>query len=196
MTSDTRPRRSRWWRLASGVTTTCGVLAVLTGTVLYALGAPGRVDPRDLARVYDPAPVDAGLVAVVGAVALGLVAAAGLPRHRLSSEAIGSAVGQAMAAVAALVGTAFGSRIGNIWIYGPDDKCVYASCWPAGAQAAIAAVPGLLAAGALFVGALLVSRKRWLVRATVPAGVWLGAVLLARLTWNPWLLPILQGSPP
>lgn len=135
-------------------------------------------------------------IVTVALVAVGLVAAAGLPRPRASYWALGSAAAQCAGACSAAVGTVIGSAVGHIWIFGPEDRCVYVSCWPADAQTAIAAVPGLLSVAALVVAAMLVWRVDWLPRAVLPAASWLTATLVLRSAWQPWLLPVLRAPPP
>ena len=89
-----------------------------------------------------------------------------------------------------------GTSLGSIWIYGPEDRCVYADCWPADLQSLAAAVPGLLTATLLFAMAALVGRLSWRVRALVPAAVWLVSAIAVRVLWEPLLIPILQAPPP
>lgn len=187
---------SGWLRPAADVAVTAGgaVLVFLT-TILWGVQSHGRVDPRDL--VLGPAtPMDGQWFAALTVSTAALLATAGLPGDRRSDRALGSAVGQAAGALAAAAGTLAGASIGSIWLYGPQDRCAYVSCWPATAQAVAAAVPGALAAMALVAMAVLVRRLAWRTRAVLPAATWLVSLLALRAAWEPLVVPILQAPPP
>jgi hypothetical protein len=187
--------RSRRWRIANSAAMWLGLLITFVVMALWGIQSHGKVDPRSL-RQGDATPVDASWVLAVLLSLTALVAVAGLPRSRDASDVWGSGAGQIGGAIAAGLGTLTGALLGNIWIYGPQDRCVYASCWPAGLQAAAAAVPGALAAIALLTAGLLARRVAWRSRALLPALVWIAALLLLRTLWGPLLVPIFQGAPP
>jgi hypothetical protein len=192
------PRPGPAWHVADVLTVIVGVLLVFGGTAAFALEPQVQeIDPRDMevaARLNDLSP--GGWLIVIAMAAAGMIAAAGLPRPRTSDVAVRSAAGQLVAAVLAVVATTAASWWGATWIFAPPDRCVYASCWPANAQAAAIAAPGVLSAVALVVAALLVRKRSWAVRAITPAGFWIAAVLVLRVVWHPWLLPLFQAPPP
>jgi hypothetical protein len=191
-------RPSRIWHVVDYITITVGILLAFGGTAVFAFNPEvTEVDPRDMevaARLAERS--SNGWLVVTALAGTGIIAAAGLRRPRTSEVAARSAGGQLVAAVATGVVTAVASWVGAMWLFAPPDRCVYASCWPADAQAIAIATPGLLTAVSLGAAALLVRKVSWSVRALAPAGVWFAAVLLLHVVWAPWLLPVFQASPP
>lgn len=172
-----------------------GLVLVFVVALLWCLQSHGQVDPRRLVRL-PVTPMDAAWFAALGSMAGGVMAAAGLPSARHTRAAVRSAFGQGAAALAVGAGTGMGTSLGNLWIYGPEDRCVYADCWPADLQAFAAAVPGLLTAAMLLAMAARVGSLSWRTRALVPAAAWLGSAIAVRVLWEPMLIPILQAPPP
>jgi hypothetical protein len=186
---------SRRWRIANVATIGSGLLGTFVVMLLWGFQSHGKIDPRSL-RQGDATPLDAAWIIALLLSLTALVAVAGLPRSRDAEDAWGSGAGQIAGSVAAGLGTLTGTLLGNIWIYGPQDRCVHASCWPAHFQAAAAAAPGAVTAIALLTAGLLARRVAWPTRALLPALVWVAAVLLLRALWGPLLVPVFQGSPP
>lgn len=186
---------ARFRPLVNAAVMTAGVVTVFVTTILWGMQSHGQVDPRNL-ELLPATPVDATWLAMAAVTVVGLLASAGLPRIGQSGSTVGSAVGQAAAALAAASGTLIGASLGNIWLYGPQDRCVFANCWPADAQAAAAAFPGVLVAALLMVMAVLVARVTWRTRAVVPAAAWLVSIVTLRALWEPLLVPVFQAPTP
>ena len=181
--------------LANTVCVLAGLVVALTASFSF-VAEPELpvVDPRSMQVASSLEDVPGSWLQVTVLVAAALIACAGLPRGRRSDRGR-SGVGQGLAALLVVVGVVLASILTSLWYVGPEAPCRYSSCWPAEAQALAIAVPGLLAAAALTVAALLGNRLSWLLGALAPAAVWLGSVLLLRLLWQPWLLPIFLSPP-
>ena len=190
----TRPGMA--WQFADALLIVVGLVVVPVATFAFVVEPHlPKVDPRDMIPTSQLDDVPGGWAPVSVVVALGQVACAGLPRSPASGVLLRSAVGQIAAAVLAVCAVVVASALTNIWTFCPDDPCRYAFCWPAVAQAAAIALPGLSAALVLVISALLAGRLSWGVRAILPAAVWLVSITLVRLVWDPCLLPLFLAPP-
>lgn len=174
-----------------------GLVVLLAAGLVYSAGSGlPVVDPRDMdiAPDIDDSPGSPGVAALVVAVAM--IACAGLPRRGKDDDAFRGGVGQVLGSVGLLMALFVAWHLTSIWYYGPEAPCLYDGCWPAAVQSFGLVGPGLVAVVALAVAGLLAGRVRRLTRTIVPAALWLGAVLVQRVGWEPWLLPLLLYPPP
>jgi len=193
----TATRLRRWSEAALLLVGVLGLIGFAYPTLVFLDHLP-QVDPRVIGVSVDSsrAAIDQQWIVQALISAPVLILVSGLPVGRLTGPgslpgAVAQAIGGLAVAFWALAGTAFA----NIFFFGPDDHCRYASCWPLHEQIWAMVVPGVLTGIAMLVMACLVTRLAWWIRTLVPVVVWLGTVLVQHAVWTSYLLEIFQGPP-
>ncbi|WP_253774318.1 hypothetical protein [Goodfellowiella coeruleoviolacea] len=178
-----------------------GVIAVV-GLLVFGLASLGLqsalpwVDPRPRHRVSGSG-LDRQWAWCVVVTSVTIIAAAGLPIGKAWAGR-GSAAGAVLQGIGGVVvagWTAAVTRVMGIYLFVPEDYCLYPSCWPNNHQMVASLVPGVLTGLVMITMAMLVTRLRWWIRALVPVVVWVAALLIQYAVWTSYLLPIFEGPP-